>query len=51
VTGWSDIDDYGQPERRREWRTAPDDPPIRVAGSLDVPLALVESEVIVDAVR
>lgn len=44
MTGWSDVDDYGQPERRRAWRSAPESPPLQVVGEVAVPLELVESE-------
>jgi len=40
MTGWSDVDDHGEPELRRAWRVAPDDPPLVVATDVDVPLAV-----------
>ena len=47
MTGWSDVDDHGEPDLRREWRLAPDDPPLVVAVDLDVPADLLVSEVAV----
>lgn len=42
---WSDVDDHGEPELRRAWRMAPDDPPLEVAiVDLKVPFALLEFE-------
>lgn len=44
MTGWSDVRDYGRPDLRAEWRCVPDDPPLRVAGTVAVPVDWTQSE-------
>jgi hypothetical protein len=51
MTEWSDVDDHGAPGLRDAWRRAPDDPPLQVAGSVDVPVGLTDVERSVDECR
>lgn len=40
MTSWDDVDDHGEPELRRAWRMAPEDPPLVVGPSVDLPVDL-----------
>ena len=44
MTGWSDVDDHGVLQLRAEWRSVPDDPPLAIGPTVDVPVDLVDIE-------
>lgn len=44
MVGWSDVPDHGVPRLRAEWRSVPDDPPLRVVSTISVPVGWTETE-------